>query len=58
VINKARDAKDWNFYLMGTVMKAYTAEVLVDLYDKIPYFEALQGAANLNPKFDDGYAIY
>jgi len=58
VINKARDASDWNFYLMGTVMKAYTAEVLVDLYDKIPYFEALQGAGNLNPHFDDGYTIY
>jgi hypothetical protein len=32
--------------------------VLVDLYDKIPYSEALQGTANLQPKFDDGYAIY
>ncbi|MBE7169806.1 MAG: SusD/RagB family nutrient-binding outer membrane lipoprotein [Williamsia sp.] len=58
VINKARDAKDWNFYLMATVMKAYTTEVLVDLYDQIPYTEALQGANNLNPKFDDGYTIY
>jgi len=58
VINKARDAQDWNFYLMGTVMKAYTAEVLVDLYDKIPYFEALQGTGNLNPHFDNGDVIY
>ncbi len=58
VIDKSRDASDWNFYLMGTVMKAYTAQVLVDLYDKIPYSEALKGSANLNPKFDDGYAIY
>src|SRR5207248_11267416 len=24
----------------------------------IPYFEALQGANNLNPHFDDGYTIY
>jgi len=39
-------------------MKAYTAQVLVDLYDKIPYTEALQGSTNLNPKFDDGYSIY
>jgi hypothetical protein len=58
VINKARDTSDWNFYLMGWVMKAYTAQVLVDLYDKIPYFEALQGTSNLNPHFDDGYAVY
>jgi len=39
-------------------MKAYTAEVLVDLYDKVPYFEALQGTSNLNPHFDDGYTVY
>src|SRR5215210_5671814 len=58
VIDKSKAAGDWNFYLMGTVMKAYTATLLVDLYDKIPYFEALQGASNLNPKFDDGYEIY
>jgi hypothetical protein len=58
VIEKSRQAQDWNFFLMGTVMKAYTVEVLVDLYDRIPYFEALQGATNLNPKFDEGYTIY
>jgi hypothetical protein len=58
IINKAKEQSDWNFYLMATVMKAYTAQVLVDLYDKIPYFEALQGAENLNPKFDDGYTVY
>jgi hypothetical protein len=58
VIDKSSAAGDWNFYLMATVMKAYTTELLVDLYDKIPYFEALQGSANLQPKFDDGYTIY
>lgn len=58
VIDKAGDAKDWNFYLMATVMKAYTTEVLVDLYDKIPFSEALGGASNLNPHFDNGSDIY
>lgn len=58
VITKARDNKDWNFYLMGTVLKAYTYQVMVDLYDQVPYTEAFQGAANLQPKFDDGYTIY
>ena len=43
---------------MGTVMKAYTAEVLVDAYDAMPYTDALQGTANLEPKFDSGFAIY
>lgn len=58
VTDKARAKGDWTFYLMGTVMNAYTTAILVDLYDKIPYFEALQGAANLSPKFDDGFVIY
>jgi len=58
VINKARDAQDWNFYLMSEVMRAYTAGLLVDLYDKIPYSEALGGASDLNPHFDNGDAIY
>lgn len=58
VIDKSKASGDWNFFLMGTVMKAYTTEILVDLYDQIPYFNALQGANDLNPKFDDGYAIY
>jgi hypothetical protein len=58
VIEKAEASGDWTFYLMGTVMNAYTTAILVDLYDKIPYTEALQGTGNLQPKFDDGFAIY
>jgi hypothetical protein len=58
IINQAREQKNWNFFLMATVMKAYTTQVLVDLYGDIPFTEALQGSANLNPKFDDGYSIY
>src|SRR5215216_419074 len=58
VINRSKDLKDWNYYLMGTVMKAFTYQVLVDLYDKVPYTEAFQGAANLQPHFDDGYTVY
>ncbi len=57
-IEKAKTAGPIQYYLMATVMKAYTYQVLVDLYDKVPYTEALQGQANLQPKFDDGYTIY
>jgi hypothetical protein len=58
IIDYARTNQDWNFFLMGWTMKAYTAGLLVDLYDQIPYFEALQGTSNLTPHFDNGYAIY
>ena len=43
---------------MATVMKVYTYQVLVDLYDQVPYTDALQGAADLQPKFDNGDSIY
>jgi hypothetical protein len=58
VINKANEAGDWKYLLMATVMKAYTYQVLVDLYDQVPYTEAFKGVQNLQPKFDDGYTIY
>ncbi len=58
VIDKSKAREDWNFFLMGTVMKAYATALLVDIYDQVPYSEALQGAGNLTPKFDDGYSIY
>jgi len=58
VIDQAASQQDWNSYLMGTVMKAYTAEVMVDLYSSMPYSQALEGATQLNPKFDSGSAIY
>jgi hypothetical protein len=58
IIDKSKELEDWNFLLMGTVMKAYTYGLLVDLYDKVPYTEAFGGASNLNPVFDEGKAIY
>ncbi|WP_431211332.1 SusD/RagB family nutrient-binding outer membrane lipoprotein [Puia sp. P3] len=58
VQDKAKAASDWNYYLVATVMKGYTAAFLVDLYDSIPYSQALSGTGNLNPKFDDGYSVY
>lgn len=58
IIDQARAQKNWNYFLMATVMKAYTTQVLVDLYGDIPFSEALKGASNLTPKFDEGYSIY
>ncbi|MBO9200942.1 MULTISPECIES: SusD/RagB family nutrient-binding outer membrane lipoprotein [Niastella] len=58
VLDKSNASGDWNYFLMATVMKAYTVEVLADLYDKVPYSQASLGTTNLNPAFDDGYTIY
>src|SRR5215213_9319080 len=37
VIKKATEEQDWTYVLLGTVIKAYTMQVLVDLYDQVPY---------------------
>ncbi|MEO8766279.1 MAG: SusD/RagB family nutrient-binding outer membrane lipoprotein [Ginsengibacter sp.] len=58
IIDNSKASGDWNFYLLGNVMKAYSAALLVDIYDQIPFSEGLQGSGNLTPKFDDGYSIY
>lgn len=51
--------ENWSYYLMATVMEAYTYQVLADLYDQIPYNDALQGDdGNFTPHFDLGQAVY
>lgn len=45
-------------YLVATVLRAYTFQLLSDLIDKAPYTEALNGTAILSPRFDDGKVIY
>lgn len=59
VIKDAEKAGDWNTHLMAVVMQSYTFQVLSDLYDKIPYTEALKGTAgNISPKYDEGSVVY
>jgi hypothetical protein len=58
VINKSKEQQNWKYLLMATVMKAHTYQVLVDLYDQVPYSEAFQGNQNLQPRFEDGYSVY
>jgi hypothetical protein len=47
-----------NKLAIGEVLTVYTYQVLVDAFGDVPYKEALQGAANSRPKYDDAYDIY
>ncbi|MCD2425730.1 SusD/RagB family nutrient-binding outer membrane lipoprotein [Niabella pedocola] len=58
VKDKASAASSWKFYAIAGLMQAYTFQVLADLYDKIPFTEALNGTGTLQPKYDDGQAVY
>ncbi len=54
----ATAAKQQAYIGIAKVMKAYIFQRLVDTYGNVPYTEALQGPANLRPKYDNGQAIY
>lgn len=54
----AEEAQLRRHVAMGQVMEAYIMVTLVDFFGDVPYSEALQGAANLNPAADPGASIY
>lgn len=58
VKDKASAEGNWKFYAIAGLMQAYTFQVLADLYDKIPFSDALNGEGNLQPKYEDGPAVY
>jgi hypothetical protein len=47
-----------NQLAMATLLEVYTYHVLVDQFGNIPYTEALMGAENSRPKYDDALTIY
>ena len=48
-----------NFYAgIARIMKAHNFGLLVDVYNNVPYSEALKGGGNTTPKFDKGLDIY
>ena len=59
VKEKSKEASNWSFYLMATVMEAYTFQFLADVYDQIPFTEACQGATGIfTPKYNTGQEVY
>ncbi len=40
------------------VLEVYSYQLLLDAFGNIPYTEALQGAANSRPKYDDAHEVY
>ncbi len=43
---------------IARIMKAHNFALLVDLYNNIPYSQALLGASNTTPKYDKGIDVY
>jgi hypothetical protein len=59
VKEKAEASEDWSYYLMATALEVYAFQILADLYDDVPFDEALQGdAGNFAPVYVNGQVIY
>jgi len=58
VIEKSTEEGDTGSYLIATLLRVYTFQVLTDLYGDIPYSEALLGSENITPNTDAGSDIY
>ena len=54
----AEEGELWTHLGIGQVLEAYVMMTLVDYFGDVPYTEALQGVAFLNPAPDDQVAIY
>ncbi|HTQ28563.1 MAG TPA: SusD/RagB family nutrient-binding outer membrane lipoprotein [Puia sp.] len=56
---KNADAAGYNVYSgVSRILMAYTLQIMVDSWGNIPYSEALRGADNLHPVYDDAKSLY
>lgn len=59
VMQQKAIAADATFYEgIARIMKAHNYQILVDIYNNIPYSEALKGNGNITPKYDKGIDVY
>jgi len=58
VIKESNTNGDTSGVLIGTLMKAYTFQLLVDIFGDVPYGEGLTGVGNITPKTTEGSVIY
>ncbi len=54
----AEAAEQTHHIAIAQFIEAYLISSLVDFFGDIPYTEALQGTANLNPNVDSGASVY
>ena len=56
--NKAIEAGDPGYNAIATTLMVVEFRELVDMFNNVPYTEALQGDENMAPKYDKGADVY
>jgi hypothetical protein len=58
-VEQSAQAQKLPFYqATAKIMKAFVFQQLVDMFNNIPYTQALQGTGIINPKYDDAQSVY
>ena len=58
-VAKSAKASGQGYYQgVGLIMRSLNYQILVDLFNNVPYSEALLGTDNIRPKYDDASTIY
>jgi len=58
IINKSNANAQPFLEGVGRIMKSYNSQYLVDLWNDIPYADALKGGASLRPAYSKGMDVY
>ncbi|MCW3074435.1 MAG: hypothetical protein JWP69_1504 [Flaviaesturariibacter sp.] len=58
MMTKAQASGAGMYEAIGRIMKSHNFQILVDIYNNVPYFEAFRGTAVPTPKYDKGVDIY
>ena len=57
-LSAANPAQEANYIGIAKIMEAFHYDRLVDIYNNVPYTQALQGGVINYPKFDDAATVY
>lgn len=57
VVVRAEKQKAWNYWVIGKILTAYNYHILTDLYEDIPFTQALDPVLYPKPKFDDSKTV-
>ncbi|HLZ88976.1 MAG TPA: SusD/RagB family nutrient-binding outer membrane lipoprotein [Puia sp.] len=58
IIDNSRTAQEANYFGIGQIMQAFHYQRLVDIYNNIPYTDALKGGVLNYPKYTDAATVY
>lgn len=58
IINNSRTAHEAYYFGIAQIMEAFHYQRLVDIYNNIPYTQALRGGTLNYPKYDDAKTVY